>query len=85
MSKDINIIDLAKKLDLFYSIGVKRRERNALIQCFGIKYANDIIECNIKPEDIVEKSSLKGTAYATEIRKGITLSRYVCLKEEVDL
>ena len=57
MSKDINIIDLAKKLDLFYNIGVKRRERNALIQCFGIKYANDIIECNIKPEDIVEKSS----------------------------
>lgn len=23
MSKDINIIDLAKKLDLFYNIGVK--------------------------------------------------------------
>ena len=38
-----------------------------------------------KTEDIVEKSSLKGTAYATEIRKGMKLAEYVHLKEESGL
>lgn len=77
----MELSDLAKELDSFYDIGKKRRERNALIQYFGIKYADVIAENNIKPEDIVEKSCLKGTAYATEIRKGMKLSEYVHLKE----
>lgn len=81
----MEITNLAKELDLFYSIGKKRKECNALVQCYGIKYASTIIEHNIKPEDIVAKSSLKGTAYATEIRKGIKLAKYVCLKEESSL
>ena len=33
----MNIIDLAKELDLFYEIGKSRKECNALVQWFGIK------------------------------------------------
>lgn len=81
----MGINDLAKKLDLFYRIGKERKECNALIQCFGIKYADIIMSAGIKPEEIVEKSSLKGTTYATELRKGMKLSKYVYLKEEFKL
>lgn len=81
----MGINDLAKKLDLFYQIGKERKECNALIQCFGIKYADIIMSAGIKSEEIVEKSSLKGTTYATELRKGMKLSKYVYLKEEFKL
>ena len=40
-------------------------------------------ENNIRPEDIVEYSSLKGTTYATEIRKGIKLSKYVVITKNI--
>ncbi len=81
----MNIIDLAKELDLFYETGKSRRECNALVQCFGIKYANVIQEQGIKPEDIVAKSSLRGTTYARELRKGMKLSKYVCLNKNFTL
>lgn len=77
----MNIIDLAKELDLFYEFGKSRKECNALVQCFGIRYANVIKEQGIKPEDIIEKSSLRGTKYATELCKGMKLSKYVCLNK----
>lgn len=81
----MDILDLAKTLDLFYEIGKERKERNALIQCFGIKYSDFITTHNIIPEDIVELSSLKGTKYAKELRKGIKLAKYVCLKDNVGI
>ncbi|MEE0938166.1 MAG: hypothetical protein UIG52_09090 [Bacteroidales bacterium] len=81
----MTITDLAKALDVFYKIGQERKECNALIQCFGIKYADYLLSNNIKPEDIIEKSSLKGTKYATELRKGIKLAKYVRLKEDLDI
>jgi len=81
----MKVSDLAKALDLFYKIGQERKECNALIQCFGIKYADYLISHQIRPEDIVEQSSLKGTKYATELRKGMKLAKYVCLKEDIDI
>lgn len=81
----MNIIDLAKELDLFYEIGKTRKDCNDFIQCFGIKYANVIQEQGIRPEDIIDKSSLRGTTYATELRKGMKLSKYVCLKDNFTL
>ena len=54
----MDILDLAKTLDLFYEIGKECKDRNALIQCFGIKYSDFITTHNIIPEDIVELSSL---------------------------
>ena len=75
--------ELSKELEHYYEIGKQRKERNALVQCFGIKFANDIKENNIRPEDIVEHSSLKGTTYATEIRKGMKLSKYVAMIQNI--
>lgn len=77
----MEICDLAKALDAFYEIGKERKECNALVQCFGIKYGVQ----HISPNDIVEKSKLKGTAYATELRKGIKLAKYVRLKDDCGL
>lgn len=79
----MTILELAKELDIFYKIGQERKECNALIQCFGIKYADYINNHKIKLEDILEKSCLKGTSYSTEIRKGIKLSKYVYLRENM--
>jgi hypothetical protein len=75
--------ELSKALEHHYQIGKQRKERNALIQCFGIKYADVIKENNIRPEDIVEYSSLKGTTYAIEIRKGMKLSKYVVITKNI--
>lgn len=80
----MELIDLAKALDTFYKIGVERKERNALIQCFGIKYADVIKENRFRPQNIVEKSIFKGTEYATEIRKGMKLAKYVSLREDLN-
>lgn len=77
------LTDLVQELNSFYSIGKERKECNALVQCFGIKNAKIIEENQIRPEDIVEKSNLNGTTYATEIRKGIKLAKYVNLKEDI--
>ena len=79
----MTVSDLAKALDLFYRIGQERKECNALVQCFGIKYADYLTSHKIRPEDVVEKSSLKGTTYAIELRKGMKLAKYVCLKEDI--
>lgn len=72
--------DLSAELERFYEIGIQRQERNALVQCFGIQYADVILEQKISPEDIVKHSSLKDTTYSRELRKGIKLSKYVVLK-----
>lgn len=43
----MEICDLAKALDAFYEIGKERKECNALVQCFGIKYADaaELLTC----------------------------------------
>ena len=76
----MEICDLAKALDAFYEIGKERKECNALVQCFGIKYA-DIIEVqHISPNDIVEKSKLKGTALCNRFAKGNKISQICAFK-----
>ena len=75
--------ELSKELERHYEIGKQRRECNALVQCFGIKYADAITDSGIRVEDIVEHSSLKGTTYATEIRKGMKLAKYVMIKNNL--
>lgn len=51
----------------------------ANIHLFGIKYAPVILRSNFKVSDIVKASGLN-PSYATEVSKGIKLSRYVVLK-----
>ena len=49
------------------------------IHLFGVKYADTVIGNNCKITDIVRASGLN-PSYATEVSKGIKLSKYVELK-----
>lgn len=51
----------------------------ANIHLFGVKYAEVIIENNIKATDIIRVSGLK-ESYSAEVSKGIKLARYVAPK-----
>lgn len=81
----MTVNDLAKVLDSYYQKGKEKKECNVLILCFGIKYANIILEQNVRPKDIIEQSSLKGTTYAIELHKAIKLAKYVNLKDNSEL
>lgn len=51
----------------------------ANIHLFGVKYASIILENNFKIRDVIRASGLN-ESYATELSKGIKLSRYVIPK-----
>lgn len=52
----------------------------ANIHLFGVKYASIILENNFKATDIIRASRLN-PSYATEVSKGVKLSRYVIPRE----
>lgn len=79
----MNSTELAKILNAFYEKGKKSKNINAMILCFGIKYAEEINANKIRPEDIIAQSNLAETKYARELRKGIKLSEFVTLKSDV--
>ena len=54
-------------------------EQVAHIHLFGIKYGSEIQNNNIKSSEIIRASGMH-SSYATEISKGIKLSKYVVLK-----
>ncbi len=78
----MNVTELAQILEMFYNEGLKRKESNAFIQMFGIKYAKEISNNKINIKDIVKKSSLR-ESYSREVYKGTKLAKYVNLKEEM--
>ena len=51
----MSLQELSKELERHYEIGKQRKECNALVQCFGIKFADVIKENNI--ENILENFS----------------------------
>lgn len=69
---------LAEILKEMYE-GAIKGEQVAHIHLFGIKYAEEILNNGYKVIDIIKKSGLN-TSYATELSKGIKLSKYVCIK-----
>ena len=50
------------------------REKVVMIHLFAITHANDMR--GMSPADVVAAAGIKAT-YATEVRKGINLARYV--------
>ena len=54
----MNSTELAKILNAFYEKGKKSKNINAMILCFGIKYAEEINANKIRPEDIIAQSNL---------------------------
>ena len=60
-----------------------KNEQVAMIHLFGIKYGKLIKGNGIKISDIIEASGISST-YATELNKGVKLSNYVCIKDEIN-
>lgn len=59
------------------------RDKSAQVILFGIKYAKELEELKrqgISPEKLAQ-CVFKNTPYATEIRKGMKLAKYVCLRK----
>lgn len=52
----------------------------ANIHLFGVKYASTILKNNLNINDIVNAAGLN-KSYATEVSKGVKLSKYVIPKE----
>jgi len=69
---------LASILNEMYN-NAPNKEQVAHIHLFGIKYADEIKKSNLTAGDIIRVSDLN-ISYATEISKGIKLSKYVTLK-----
>lgn len=70
---------LAKILSDMY-LGAADGESVAMIHLFGIKYSSDIVKAETKASELAKLSGISDS-YATEISKGMKLSKYVHVKE----
>lgn len=73
--------ELAEKLREMYD-GAKRNEAACQVHLFGIRYAKELQQCGCPLRDIVALSGIS-MGYLSEVSKGIKLSRYVQLKEDL--
>ncbi|OAT86017.1 hypothetical protein A6P54_17885 [Bacillus sp. MKU004] len=74
----MNKYDLANQLKEMYS-KAPAGDQVAHIHLFGVKYADHIHRNHYKISEIVELSGIS-RSYATEVSKGIKLSKYVVSK-----
>lgn len=70
---------LAKILNDMYE-NAADGESVAMIHLFGIKYAEDIIKAETNATELAKLGNINNS-YATEISKGMKLSKYVKVKE----
>ncbi len=70
---------LGKKLKEMYE--VKGVSQTTMIHIFGILYANEIDESDVKLSDIIKEAGMN-ESYHVEISKGIRLSEYVSVNEK---
>jgi len=61
-----------------YNEALLRREQVTAIHLFGIKHAEELVALSV-PE-ILERAGMRAS-YATEIRKGMKLARYVTVRD----
>jgi hypothetical protein len=64
------------------------QDKAAMVQLFGIRYANEIRENGYSPASIISCARLNNEtqipeSYFAEINKGVNLSRYVIEKETI--
>ncbi len=74
----MTIQDLGLKLNKMYN-NAKDGEKVVMIHLFGIKYANEIQNCNCSTKDIAVAANIN-ESYGTEISKGVKLAKYVTIK-----
>jgi hypothetical protein len=77
-TKNMTLNELGTKLSQMYNDAPKG-DAVAMIHLFGIKYANEIKECDYSKKDIIEQSGIS-KSYLTELTKGVKLSEYVTPK-----
>ncbi len=76
----MDALKLINELKKNYEIGRKNNQAMTMIHLFGIKFAKEL---EGKPVSFLKDLSTYATgkaSFATEIRKGMNLSKYVTLK-----
>lgn len=74
----MNENDLGKELKEMY-FNSKKGETATMVHLFGVKFAQEITDCEYSPKDIARLAGIPET-YGTEINKGRNLARYVKVK-----
>lgn len=75
----MTVIELGNKLREMYE--TKGALKTTMIHLFGVLYADEIRAIHASPAEIIKAAKLQ-PSYATEIAKGMNLSKYLDLKEE---
>lgn len=75
--------ELARILRKMYEDGEKGRQKVAMIHLFGIKYADEIRECDGSPAEIAELACNGNRSYGREISKGCALADFVEIRPGV--
>jgi hypothetical protein len=70
--------ELAAQLNQMY-FNSNDGEAVAMIHLFGIKYANEIRDSKVSMKSIAKAANIN-ESYATEISKGVKLSKFVLVK-----
>ena len=76
----MNDRELAAELRSMYD-QAKRNEAACQIHLFGIKYAEELLQCGSPLKHILELSGIPH-GYLSEISKGIKLAQYVTIRKE---
>lgn len=74
----MTIDEAAKRLSDRYRRAIPRREQALSIHVFAIEFADELVGMNLK--ELAARASIP-TTYATELRKGINLAKYVELRK----
>jgi hypothetical protein len=73
--------DLAQKLkDMYFN--APQGEKVSMIHLFGIKYSEEIKECEASTKEIAKAAGIN-ESYGTEISKGVKLGHYVNIKPTI--
>lgn len=75
----MTLLELGNKLKAMYS--QKNVNKVAMIHLFGVIYAEVMRSENIKSTEVVKAAQIP-ESYVTEVNKGISLSKYVTVREE---
>ncbi|HJS14629.1 HTH-like domain-containing protein [Rheinheimera sp.] len=74
----MDLLHLGKELKEMY-LSSNDGEAVAMIHVFGIKYAKEIKNTGVSMKKIAQAAGIK-ESYATEISKGVKLSKFVVIK-----
>ncbi|MDP2716032.1 hypothetical protein [Rheinheimera sp.] len=74
----MDLLHLGKELKEMY-LSSNHGEAVAMIHVFGIKYAKEIKNSGVSMKKIAQAAGIK-ESYATEISKGVKLSKFVVIK-----